>query len=89
MNSSSFQEDLVGVDRLAETTDSPEGSGEWTVNEDLWANVTGDENGIYLSGNVTLFIKYKSKEKKLTFNQLNKKYFFIILLIFLIIEIIL
>ena len=71
MNSTSFEEDLVGVDGLA---DSPEGSGEWTVNEDLWANVTGDENGIYLSGNVTLFVKYKSKEKKLTFNRL-KKYF--------------
>ena len=82
MNSSSFQEDLVGVDGLAETTDSPEGSGEWTVNEDLWANVTGDENGIYLSGNVTLFIKYKSKEKKLTFNQLNKKYFLYLYLLY-------
>ena len=57
MNSSSFEEDLVDV------TDSPEGSGGWEVNEDLWINVTGDENGIYLSGNVTLFIKYKSNEK--------------------------
>ena len=77
MNSTSFEEDLVGVDGLADTTNSPEGSGEWTVNEDLWTNVTGDENGIYLSGNVTLFIKYKSKEKKLTFYQLNKKHFYI------------
>ena len=58
---SSLAEDVNGG--LVDVTDSPEGSGGWEVNEDLWVNVTGDENGIYLSGNVTLFIKYKSKEK--------------------------
>ena len=56
---STIEEDLVLVD-------GPEGSGGWEVNEDLWVNVTGDENGIYLSGNVTLFIKYKIHREKLS-----------------------
>jgi len=39
----------IDEDRLIDVTDGPEGSGGWEVNEDLWVNVTGDENGIYLS----------------------------------------
>ena len=60
----------IEEDRLIDVTDrpdGPEGSGGWEVNEDLWVNVTGDENGIYLSGNVTLFIKYKIRREKNTF----------------------
>ena len=56
----------IEEDRLIDVTDGPEGSGGWEVNEDLWVNVTGDENGIYLSGNVTLFIKYKIHREKLS-----------------------
>ena len=58
MINSTIEEDFVGLG--GQSVDSPsEGSGGWEENEDLWVNVTGDENGIYLSGNVTLFIKYK------------------------------
>ena len=59
---STIEEDLVQVD-------GPEGSGGWEVNEDLWVNVTGDENGIYLSGNVIRYSSnIKSIEKKLILN---------------------
>ena len=62
MNSTIEEESLVLVD-------SPEGSGGWEINEDLWVNVTGDENGIYLSGNVIRYSSnIKSIEKKLILN---------------------
>ena len=56
---STIEED--GIDSLLAvngiTADEVEGSADLVPNEDLWTNVTGDENGIYLSGSVTLFIK--------------------------------
>ena len=62
---STIEEDLVLVD-------GPEGSGGWEVNEDLWVNVTGNENGIYLSGNVIRYSSnIKSIEKNFQTNKIN------------------